>query len=207
MVAAREMAEKTSVILGASWSVDRLLSLVGAAVVSTEPSISNQLLERCAKSTDAHAAAAALLALARRQVDAPDGSAFAGVDIALRSLRSRGRQLVPPGVLEHLAAMRAYVDGDPAAAEATAERARRLLEGTGSLHEALNLQLLAVLLLPQDEQQAVALMERAATASDDPEMRAQVGHNLSLMLARVGNLRSPRHGPSVSYPRGGRGPL
>lgn len=186
--AASRIAVRAAANLGPGWTPDRVLSLIGTALMEVDRRLGLALLERCSRSADDYAAAAALVMLVVRHAEVTDGRMFDRYEAALRAVIARDPKTVPAGALDYARARRAYADRRAGDAQAAAELAQRKLEGTGLMYEALSLQVLAALSFSRDPDAAVAYLERAALASDDPETRAQVGYNMALVHARSGRL-------------------
>jgi tetratricopeptide (TPR) repeat protein len=93
-----------------------------------------------------------------------------------------------PGLLDFLEARQAMAAGKMDAAVGLAEKAAVALRGSGCLQESLNLQLLAVLRFPRDQEAAALTLREAIATATDAELSAQMRHNLALMYNLMGKL-------------------
>jgi len=174
-------------LLGPSWSEGRVFRIAGAGLRALSAEIGTKLLERAASGRDDSEALDALLLLADGAAKGSESPDF--VRYRKSILRHARGNKGAEGVLRSLEARILYSSGRTREARTLAHRASRLLRGSGLLHEALNLQLVAILESATDPMRAAKMMSDALAATTDPELTAQLRHNLALMYARAGMLR------------------
>ena len=163
----------------------RLTLIAAAAFLEFEPSLSLTLFESLAAGSSPEAAPA-LVSLLEWDIAHGLDEAFERHLRALRALETTtGAPL--PGEVDRLLAWRAQSLHHIPEAIAHAERALRKLQGTGTRQEVLARQLIAAIGFRDRPAEGIAQMSRALELPHDPEMHAQIAHNLALMQSAVGD--------------------
>ncbi len=181
-----EVASRLTSTLIPHWNQGRILNALARAVYTIDPALACRLLERTLSLDDSEAGADALLQLLNHTSTRGSDEEFARLRQCAEAREEAGRGL-KPGVVDSFLARRAWRQGDPARAEELGTIAAERMRGGGSLYEAFNLQMLAILRFARDASGAKAIMERALESARDPEHQAQLSYNLCNMYIRTGD--------------------
>jgi hypothetical protein len=179
-------ARKLDSILGTSWSEERILYAAARSLLATGVPLGESILQEIAQRGSSEVSEMALIVLLGRASRTTDPEPYGSYLATLERAEDAGAR-IPAGTLDFYRAARALSTGRSAEAAALARLALDALEGSARIEESLSHQLLAILRFADEPNQAIASMTAAIEAARDPELEAQMRHNLAAMYHQQGS--------------------